>query len=111
MSTGATVMLDIVFGTVFPWLLIGVGGWMGHQLVRQNGRILLRLESIERGLAVRSAAQRPQPAGLAVGTPAPDFELPDLAGVRHKLSDFREQNVLLIFFSPKCGFCTKLAAD
>ena len=42
---------------------------------------------------------------------APDFELPDLTGVRHKLSEFREKNVLLIFFSPQCGFCTQMAAD
>jgi peroxiredoxin len=27
------------------------------------------------------------------------------------LSDFRGQDVLLIFFNPKCGFCTKMAAD
>ncbi|MFO1096041.1 MAG: redoxin domain-containing protein [Planctomycetaceae bacterium] len=104
-------MLDIVFGKILPWLLISVGGWMGYQLVRQNGRILLRLESIERGLAVRSAAQRPQPAGLAVGTPAPDFELPDLAGARRRLSDYRGRDLLLIFFNPKCGFCTKMVAD
>jgi peroxiredoxin len=48
---------------------------------------------------------------LRIGTAAPDFELPDLAGVKHKLSDYRGQDVLLLFFNPKCGFCTKMAAD
>ena len=57
----------------------------------------------------REAAARP--AVCRVGTVAPDFELPDLTGVRRKLSEFREQNVLLIFFNPQCGFCTKMAAD
>jgi peroxiredoxin len=104
-------MIAIVFGTVLPWLLIGVGGWLGYQLVRQNGRILLRLESIEKRLGARPQEQRREPGGLPVGTLAPDFELPDLAGVRHKLSDFRGRDALLIFFNPKCGFCTKMAAD
>ena len=34
-----------------------------------------------------------------------------LAGVRRKLSEFRGQEVLLIFVNPKCGFCTKMADD
>src|SRR3990172_8809243 len=81
-------MTTIVFGTVLPWLLIAIGTWLAYQLVRQNGPLPFRL-----------------------GTVAPDFELPDLTGVRRKLSEFREQNVLLVFFNPQCGFCTKMAAD
>jgi peroxiredoxin len=104
-------MMALVFGTVLPWLLLALGSWLTYQLVRQNGRILLRLESIDRRLAPRAAARRPEPGGLPVGTPAPDFELPDLAGVRHRLSEFRERDILLIFFNPRCGFCTQMAAD
>lgn len=105
----------IVLGLTLPWLLIAFGTWLGYQLLLQNGRILLRLESIEKQLGPRAGtkqreAARP-PSGLAVGTEAPDFELPDLAGVRHKLSEFRERNVLLVFFNPKCGFCAKMAPD
>ena len=59
----------------------------------------------------RAGAKRREAGGLPLGTVAPDFELPDLTGVRRKLSEFREQNVLLIFFNPQCGFCTKMAAD
>ena len=51
-------MTAIVFGTVLPWLLIGVGTWLGFQLVRQNGRLLLRLETIEKRLAPRAGAKR-----------------------------------------------------
>jgi peroxiredoxin len=104
-------MINIVFGTVLPWLLIAVGTWLAHELVRQNGRILLRLESIEKQIGSRAGAKLREAGGLPLGTVAPDFELPDLAGVRRKLSEFREQNVLLIFFNPQCGFCTKMAAD
>jgi len=107
-------MPTVIFAMVLPWLLLAFAAWLGYQLVRQNGRILLRLESIEKTLGSRAgkgAKKQHEPAGLAIGTPAPDFELPDLDGARHKLSDFRERSVLLIFFNPKCGFCTKMAAD
>jgi peroxiredoxin len=104
-------MMAIVFGTVLPWLVLAAGTWFGYQLVRQNGRILLRLEAIERRLAACPAEQRRAPEGLPLATSAPEFELPDLTGQRHKLSEFRGRDVLLIFFNPKCGFCTKIAAD
>jgi hypothetical protein len=71
-------MMTLVFGTVLPWLLIAVGARLGNQLVRESGRILLRLEAIERQLGARTPAQRREPGGLPVGTVAPDFELPDL---------------------------------
>jgi peroxiredoxin len=103
--------MAIVFGTILPWLLLAVGTWIGYQLVRQNGRIVLRLESIEQQLGQRAGPQQREPQGLPVGGLAPDFELPDLAGVSHKLSKFRGQDRLLIFFNPGCGYCTKMAAD
>src|SRR5262245_11110319 len=104
-------MMTVVFGMVLPWLLVAVGAWLGYQLVRQNGRILLRLEAIERKVGAPAPAQRREPAGLPVGALAPDFELPDLAGTHRQLSTFRGADVLLLFFNPKCGFCTKMAAD
>jgi peroxiredoxin len=104
-------MTAIVLGTVLPWVLLFVGAWLSFQLVRQNGRILVRLESIEKRMAPRRSEKPQEPRGLALGTVAPDFELPDLAGERHKLSKFRGKDLLLIFFNPKCGFCTKMADD
>jgi peroxiredoxin len=104
-------MTFLVFGTVLPWLLVAVGAWLGFQLVRQNGRILVRLEGIEKRLSPRGAEKPKEARGLRIGTVAPDFELPDLTGDRHKLSEFRGKNLLLIFFNPKCGFCTKMADD
>lgn len=41
-------MMPLIFGTILPWLLIAIGTWLGYQLVRQNGRILLRLDSLGR---------------------------------------------------------------
>jgi peroxiredoxin len=104
-------MITIVFGMVLPWLLIAIGTWLALELVRQNGRILLRLEAIEQLVGARAEGQRREADGLSLGTIAPDFERPDLTGVPRKLSEFREQDVLLIFFNPQCGYCTKMAAD
>jgi peroxiredoxin len=108
-------MTTLIVAAVLPWLLIAVGAWLGYQIVRQNGRILLRLEAIEKQLGRISGAKKRQaarpPEGLPVGVAAPDFELPDMAGARRKLSEFRGKNLLLIFFNPKCGFCTKMAAN
>jgi transposase InsO family protein len=33
--------MALFFTLVLPWLLIGFGGWLGYQLVRQNGRPVL----------------------------------------------------------------------
>lgn len=104
-------MTAIVFGSVLPWLLIAVGCWLGYQLVLQNGRVLLRLEAIEERLASHHGEKPRQREGLPLGKEAPDFELPDLSGRRRKLSEFRGRDVLLILFNPRCGFCTKMAAE
>src|SRR5258708_2004212 len=107
---GRFLMTALVLGTVLPWLLIGVATWLGFQLVRQNGRLLLRLETSEKQRAPGDVAKRGEGGGLRVGMAARDFELPDLTGTRHRLSEFRDRNVLLIFFNPQCGYCTKMAA-
>jgi peroxiredoxin len=101
----------MIFGTILPWVLIGVGAWLGLQLIRQNGRILMRLDAIDKRLSPRGDDKPKPERGLRIGTVAPDFELPDLAGQRHKLSEFSGKELLLIFFNPKCGFCTKMADD
>jgi peroxiredoxin len=106
-----SIMIIIVFGMVLPWLLLALSVWLGYQLVLQNGRILVRLEAIEKRLGPQSQSKPRDSGGLPLGSVAPDFELPGLAGARHKLSEFRGRNVLLVFFNPACGFCTKMAAD
>jgi peroxiredoxin len=47
--------------------------------------------------------------GLEAGTPAPDFELKDLDGKSHRLSDLRGKPVLIVFSDPDCGPCQQLA--
>ena len=105
-------MLEVLFDRVLPWLFVGLGYWLVVQLIRQNGRILLRLEGMEEKLGSPEAARAAAPpAGLPVGSAAPAFELPNLDGQRRSLEQFRGRQVVLIFFTPGCGFCVKMAPE
>src|SRR5437660_1290815 len=42
---------------------------------------------------------------------SPAFALPDLNGSRQSLADFRGRRLLVIFFNPRCGFCTRMVPD
>ena len=88
-----------------------LGCWLGYQLVRQNGRILLRLEVIEAQLARLSAmptGAADSAHGLPIGAKAPAIELPTLDGRRMSLDQFLGQRIV-IFFSPHCGYCREMA--
>jgi len=52
-----------------------------------------------------------RPDVLAPGDELGDFTLPDLAGDDHALSDWRGRRVLLVNWSPGCGFCVAIAAE
>jgi thiol-disulfide isomerase/thioredoxin/uncharacterized membrane protein YphA (DoxX/SURF4 family) len=85
------------------------------QILRQQGRMLLRLDEIEERMGGSTPA-RPLAAplaGLVPGTPAPAFTLPDLAGIPESLDDLlsAQKPVLLIFSNPTCGPCKALLPD
>lgn len=117
----------LVLGIALPWLIVALfaalGAWIGFQLIQQNGRLLGRLEGLEQRLsqiAVPSPTEHPAPSsphpaqapeGLPLGSPAPAFELPDLAGTPKRLAEFRGTKLLVIFFNPHCGFCTRMVPD
>src|SRR5262249_55578647 len=52
-----------------------------------------------------------EPEGLPLGADAPAFALPDLSGAQTSLAGFRGRKLLLLFFNPRCGFCTRMAPD
>ena len=107
--------------------------WLGWLLLRQNGRILLRLDEVERWLDELEFGGSDQPDaesrngrfssgslarskikrdGLNAGTHAPDFRLPRLDGRGDLgLEDLRGRRVLLVFSSPHCGPCNTLAPE
>src|SRR5437764_8366636 len=117
------------------WVVIGAGCWLGWQLLRQNGRILLRLDDLEERLhelefgeaeelsdrssddranrfGTRSLARtRINRSGLKAGTRAPAFRLPRLEGGEVSLEKLRGARVLLVFSAPHCGPCNALAPE
>jgi thiol-disulfide isomerase/thioredoxin len=49
------------------------------------------------------AAHAADPKPLAIGSPAPDFDLPGVDGKDHKLSDFKDAKLLCVIFT--CNHC------
>ena len=98
---------------VLPWLASGASFWFGYQLLLQNGRILLQLDTLERqrhrGGAAEDDPPLTGPTGLPPGMVLQDFELRELSGGSGTLTEWRGRRVLLIFFDPECGFCQELA--
>jgi peroxiredoxin len=105
------VLVGLLFASL--WLAL-------YQVVKQQGRLLLRLDELERrgGVPQTTGASAPhmrsqhaQPAGLPVGTAIPPFGLPDLKGNIVRLDDFKNERVLLINWSPQCGYCGQIAPE
>jgi peroxiredoxin len=114
---GQTILNVLTVATGIATAVLAV---VVFQMLRQQGRLLLRLDQVERHLKLEPeqalaqgavALQARSPGGLAVGTPLPDFELPDLAGRRVSLSALRGRRVLLVHWSARCGFCVNIASD
>src|SRR2546427_1858453 len=108
-SMVATVIVQALFALALMFVLL--------QLLRQQGRILLRLDGLEKvgagpvpGLRTRPVSEsRIVRDGLKAGTPAPGFSLPDIHGGTVSLNQFRGRKVLLVFSDPQCGPCDVLA--
>lgn len=111
-AIGAGLVVAGLFAVVFSLLLA---------MLRQNGRLLLRVEALEGMQAGR--AQGPAAgaeamltgaaAGLPVGALAPDFGLEGLEGSPVTLSALRDAGrpLLLLFISPGCGPCGALLPE
>ena len=113
---------------VLTWAFLAFGAWFVFNLLRQNGRTLLRVEQLEADIEWLAAnAAQPEPAaakpeadrslaksrinrnGLPPGTIAPSFTLPRLDGGELSLSDYAGRPVLLVFSDPDCGPCNVVA--
>jgi thiol-disulfide isomerase/thioredoxin len=111
-----TEILGLIVTTTVLGLL-AAEGWFLFHLLRQNGRLLLRIEALEKMLNSDDTSHPPTPAlpaaGLPLGTPAPAFQLAGLYGETLTLDALRSNSkpLMLIFTDPGCGPCNALMPE
>lgn len=102
--TAVVVLLTLIL--VSLWLVL-------YQVIKQQGRMLLRLDGLEgRAPASLEGTAHPVqigPSGLGVGKAFGPFSLPDLEGRTVSLAEFKGGRVLVVNWSPHCGFCEAVA--
>jgi methylamine dehydrogenase accessory protein MauD len=112
-------LLGLIGGVVVLALLAGQWWFLIH-LLRQNGRLLVRVEALERTLATgrsvapsQNGAPVHQAEGLPIGSKVPDFSLSDLHGETLTLDSLRATGkpVMLLFTDPNCGPCSALLPE
>jgi peroxiredoxin len=99
-------------------VVVAVESWLLLNLLRQHGRLLLRLDALEdrsRQTTGSPPATIPsQPTvGLSVGSLAPEFRLTGVEGGTITLRDLRGSSkpVMLLFTDPGCGPCVALMPE
>jgi peroxiredoxin len=111
-------LVGLIVGS-FALGLVVAQWWFLLHLLRQNGRLLVRLEALEGrsvsggGDAALATSQNGDAPGLPLGNRAPTFSLPDLYGETLTLDALRAAGkpVLLLFTDPNCGPCNALLPD
>lgn len=88
-------------------VVLGLAAAAFVSLLRAYGRLLVRVERLERALSGHAAEPE---FGLELGTPAPMFAVADTAGEQVTLDDLLAPGppLLLLFASPGCGPCHAL---
>lgn len=98
---------------VFALVPIAGESWLVFHLFKQHGRLLLRMDELEKRLGADPMhGQPPASEGLPLGAPAPAFELPTLAGQPLALQGLLDSKpTVLIFADPDCGPCKDLLPE
>jgi peroxiredoxin len=112
-------VVGLIFGLAVLFVL-AAQWWLLLNLLRQNGRLLMRVEALEWGLGAGGGAttspndvEDQPPSGLPIGATAPEFELPGLHGEKLTLESLRasEKPLMLLFIDPNCGPCTAMLPE
>jgi peroxiredoxin len=102
------VLLSVIAVGSFLGMLAALG--ILYHVVRAQGRLLIRLEALESSRQ-NFELPRAEPEGLAVGEAISGFSLPDFTGRPIRLDEIRAKQILLVNWSPACGFCERIAPD
>lgn len=120
LTAGATpALITAIAMGVLALVGTAFNGWLLSNLLRQNGRLLLRLDTLEETLRAPGQADEAADGRLAsasdaaVGALAPAFTLPSLGGepVSLDLLSSAGKPVMLVFVDPNCGPCTALLPE
>jgi peroxiredoxin len=112
-------LLGLLGGILVLALLVGQWVFLVH-LLRQNGRLLVRLETLEASVAAggsvapsQNGTPVHQAEGLPVGSEAPEFSLSGLHGEILTLDALRASGkpLMALFTDPNCGPCNALLPD
>jgi methylamine dehydrogenase accessory protein MauD len=114
----ATPLVGLILGLVALALVVGQW-WLLVNLLRQNGRLLVRVEALEARLGAGgempsdNGGQAQQQTSLPVGSEAPGFTLSGLRGETLTLDSLRSSGkpVMLLFTDPNCGPCNALLPE
>src|SRR5215211_5299669 len=116
-ALSASQLVGLLGGVLVLALLAGQWVFLVH-LLRQNGRLLVRLEGLEESVAAGGSAVAPsqngtpvnQAEGLPVGSAAPQFSLSGLHGETLTLEALRSsgKTVMMLFTEPGCGPCNAM---
>lgn len=112
--TLSTVQFLGLLGGMAVLVLLALQWWFLIHLLRQNGRLLVRLEALEALVPGGVAHSAPSSVeGLPVGARAPNFALPGVHGETVTLDALRasDKPVLLLFTDPDCSPCAALLPD
>src|SRR5215218_5435250 len=119
-ALSAAQLVGLLGGVLVLALLAGQWWFLVH-LLRQNGRLLVRLEGLEESVAAGGSAVAPsqngtpvnQAEGLPVGSAAPQFSLSGLHGETLTLEALRSsgKTVMMLFTEPGCGPCNAMLPD
>lgn len=110
-SVGAWVICGAVLAGIAA---ISTQGWLIAELLRQQGRLLLRIDALEMRLGNLGMVAGPdvhkRMSGWVPGTIAPAFEAETLAGVATSLVELKRaaKPILLLFSDAQCAPCNAL---
>jgi thiol-disulfide isomerase/thioredoxin len=115
-NSGQLVVLAVGAGAL---AVLALSGWAFVHLLRGYGRLLLRIEALERrlGLAntadVADAIEPGDRVGLQPGTVAPVLAAVDVDGRALSLTDLLDgtRSILLLFTTPYCGPCREFLPE
>jgi peroxiredoxin len=101
-------MIAVLLGIL---VLVVVGAtFVLYQILRQQGRMLLRIDQLEQILAA-ATGESAAPVGPPVGSAIDPFTAVAIDGRVVSAGDFAGRKAFLVNWSPTCGYCDMIAPE